>query len=275
MKIAVDQCLGAVQELELEPGDGKLKGHVAAEFGGDCIELGCRPAVARVHHVRLGKDEIFGDLAQLGVGAERRHHPLFPVGGQRHVRSKEEGAGEIVADLFCKRRIASTLDHSPPHDDVWAQPLHDDGIESGLVVIGLRQQAPDMFCLLAHIFMFEEGALQGHRPALADKTDIGQGLLDADPAGRPFDQENEIEVAVADLADLPGIGSAAEPGSDAIDAGEKFGQQLVVEGVITGRSLKRHGQHRLVGRGIDNRLPGGLRASGSPGSLAPDFRSSE
>src|SRR3712207_6943031 len=45
-----------------------------------------------------------------------------------------------------------------------------------------------------------EGALEGQRPALADEAHIGQRLLHHEAAGRALHDEDEVEVAVADLA---------------------------------------------------------------------------
>src|SRR5258708_31324475 len=51
--------------------------------------------------------------------------------------------------------------------------------------------------------MFIVRARQRQRPAFTDQTHIGQCLLDGNSASRPSNDEHEVEVAVADLADRP------------------------------------------------------------------------
>ena len=62
--------------------------------------------------------------------------------------------------------------------------------------------------------IFVMRARQRQRPALADQPHVRQRLLDGDTARIPLDDEHEIEVAVADLADRPGCRCAAKPGRD-------------------------------------------------------------
>jgi hypothetical protein len=97
-----------------------------------------------------------------------------------------------------------------------------------------------MAAVLLEAFVLEEGALQRHRPAFADKPHIGQGLLDADAACRPPDQEDEVQVSVADLADLPITRLPAQPGGDVRLARKEGGDAGDVERRIACRSLKRH-----------------------------------
>ncbi|MNU03840.1 hypothetical protein D3C72_2480160 [compost metagenome] len=59
--------------------------------------------------------------------------------------------------------------------------------------------------------VFEERPLQGQRPALADEPDIGKRLLDDRSPLVAGDDEDEIEIAVADLLDLPAAMIAADP----------------------------------------------------------------
>jgi hypothetical protein len=49
---------------------------------------------------------------------------------------------------------------------------------------------------------------------------------------RPLDDEHEIEVAVADLADRPGSGCAAKPDRDRRDPGEVVPQVGVMKNSI-------------------------------------------
>ena len=51
--------------------------------------------------------------------------------------------------------------------------------------------------------MLEMGAIKWQRPALADQAHIRQCLLDDHAARAGGDDEDEVEIAVADLSDLP------------------------------------------------------------------------
>ena len=72
--------------------------------------------------------------------------------------------------------------------------------------------------------IFVVRARQRQRPALADEAHVRQRLLDGDAARVPLDDEHEVEVAVADLADRPGSRRAAKPGRDRRAPGEVIPQ---------------------------------------------------
>jgi hypothetical protein len=82
--------------------------------------------------------------------------------------------------------------------------------------------------------VFVEGAVQRQGPAFADETDVGQRLLDDDGACGPFDDEDEVEVAVAHLAHAPVGGRAADGPRDGVDAAQPRGQGFGREGFVTG-----------------------------------------
>jgi len=71
-----------------------------------------------------------------------------------------------------------------------------------------------MTTVFLQAFVLEKSALERHRPAFADKSHIGQRLLDADAARRSPDQEDEVQVSIADFADLPIDRAAAQPRRD-------------------------------------------------------------
>ena len=62
--------------------------------------------------------------------------------------------------------------------------------------------------------MFVVRTRQRQRPALADQAHIGQRLLDGDSAVAAAYDEDEIEIAVADLADGPAGRRSAQPRCD-------------------------------------------------------------
>ena len=88
--------------------------------------------------------------------------------------------------------------------------LHDDEGERLVVVQHGRHQTGRQPRLMRERQMFVMRARQRQRPALADEPHVGQRLLDGDPAVRAPDDEHEVEVAVADLADRPGLRRSPE-----------------------------------------------------------------
>src|SRR5262249_43923345 len=120
------------------------------------------------------------------------------------------------------------------------QALHDDGEERRIVMMDLGDPPADMPAMLAEAFMFEEGALEPQRPALADHPNIGQRLLDADAAGWALDQEDEVEIAVADLGNPPVRRCPAETRCDPRQAGEESRQRALAERAIARRRFERH-----------------------------------
>ena len=85
----------------------------------------------------------------------------------------------------------------------------------GLIVMQHRRHQPGRQPgLMRQRQIFVMRARQRQRPAFADEPYIGQRLLDGDAARGPLDDEHEVEVAVADLADRPGSRLAAKPGRD-------------------------------------------------------------
>ena len=86
--------------------------------------------------------------------------------------------------------------------------------------------------LLGQRAIFEPRALERQRPGFADETHIGQRLLDDDAVFVALDDEHQIEIAVADLADPPAGRLAAEPFADGRNLGERAGKARTVDGGI-------------------------------------------
>ena len=100
------------------------------------------------------------------------------------------------------------------HDDMRLEQLHHDERQRLVVVQHRRHEAGRELRLLRQGEIFVMGARQRQRPALADEAHVGQRLLHGDAALRALDDEDEVEIAVADLGDRPGGGLAAEPRRD-------------------------------------------------------------
>src|SRR3954470_22672733 len=79
---------------------------------------------------------------------------------------------------------------------------------------------------------------QRQRPALADQADIGQRLLHGDAAAAALDDENEIEIAVADFGDRPGGRLAAEGRSDIRNACEIIPQVSLMQNPVVPLPLR-------------------------------------
>ena len=84
------------------------------------------------------------------------------------------------------------------------QILHDDQRLRLVEMVNSRHRARAGPALLPDQRMvLEERTLERQRPALADQPDIGQRLLGDDAADRAFDDEDQVQIAVSDLADGP------------------------------------------------------------------------
>ena len=216
-----------VRNLYLSRETASLRATSARNSAAMASSCGRGPAVQLGDAIGIGEDQILGDLAELGIAGEDRRQRLLLARRQSEVAGHEQALGQIFHDMPGEGGVAAALDHAVAHDYMRLQQLHDHGVEWRLVMIDLGNQPADMGPLDPHIFMLEEGALQCHRPALADEADIGQRLLDADPARGAFHQEDEVEIAVAHLGDLPVRRAAAEPGRDIGQPREPGGQRIL------------------------------------------------
>ena len=210
----MDQRFRCVQELELEPRDRDVQVEVFPERGRGRIEPGLRPAVLLGHAVGIGEDQVLGDLAQRMVARERRDPLLLLGSGKREVGREKQRARQKGRDVPDKARIERAGNQPLAHDDMRLDQLHDDEREPLVVVQHGRHQPGRQPRLMRQRQIFVMRARQRQRPAFADEPHVRQRLLDGDAARVPLDDEHEIEVAVADLADRPGCRGAAKPGRD-------------------------------------------------------------
>ncbi len=128
--------------------------------------------------------------------------------GSAEERARHEHA-EVLGDPLGQ---LLPLDQRLAQGDVALQVLHDD---ERLLLVEMehgRHHAGRALLLPAQSLIFEERAPERQRPALADQAEIGQRLLDDDRAAGPLDDEDEVQVAVADLAHVP----ARDVGADAL-----------------------------------------------------------
>src|SRR6185503_2990227 len=86
----------------------------------------------------------------------------------------------------------------------------------------------------------EERAPQRERPALADQAHVGERLFHHHAALGAFDDEDEVEVAVADLAHPPVGRLAAEAGGDRRQARQISSDVVFLQGAIAGRDVEGH-----------------------------------
>lgn len=132
------------------------------------------------------------------------------------------------------------------------QKLHDDQRLLLVEMEDLRHLAGRARSLARQRVVFEEGALKRQRPALADKAHIGQGLLDDQAAFVAVDDEHQVEVAIADLADAPCGRIVSETGAQRLQPtqprAQRFGiQRLERCGVHATPPVTEHG----CGYGLD------------------------
>ena len=210
----MDQRFRCVQEFELEPRNRGVQIEVFAESGGGGVEPRLRPAVLLGHTVGIGEDQVLGDLAERMVAGERRDPLLLPGSRKREVGREKQRARHKGRDVADKARIERAGNQPLAHDDMRLDQLHDDERKPLIVVQHIRHQSGRQPRLMRQRQIFVMRARQRQRPAFADETHVGQRLLDGDAARVPLDDEHEIEVAVADLADRPGSRCAAKPGRD-------------------------------------------------------------
>ena len=146
--------------------------------------------------------------------------------GRRNVQAGSARFGMFDASL----QIA-------PQDLMRAQILHDEERLRLVEMIDLGDAAGIARGLAGQRLIFEERAFQRQRPTVADQAHVGQRLLDDDAAPRAFDDEHEIEIAVADFAHAPRFRRRSEP----------FAQEFAepVRQRIDGQGLVGRFTHRL------------------------------
>jgi hypothetical protein len=109
-------------------------------------------------------------------------------------------ARKKLGNVGSEARILDPADQTLAHDDMRRKVFHHDHRLLAVEMENLRRQARGVAALFDERVVFEPRALERQWPGFADEAHIGQRLLDHEPAGRPLDDEDEIEVAVADLA---------------------------------------------------------------------------
>ena len=95
------------------------------------------------------------------------------------------------------------VDQRAAQDDVGRQVLHDDERLDGVEMENLRGTAGVARFLTHKRVILKERTLERQRPAIADEAHIGQGLLDDGRTAIAFDDEDEVEIAIADFAHFP------------------------------------------------------------------------
>jgi hypothetical protein len=212
---------------------------------GQVVQLRAGPAIVLGHPVRLGEDQVLGDLAQRPVPGKGGNGVLLLGSGERQVGGKEEGPGHEAGDILDEAGVLERVDHALAHDDVGLEELHDDERQGLVVVVYFRDQAGRMARLYGQGHLLVVGARQGQGPALAHQAHIGQRLLDGDAARRPADDEHQIEIAVPDLLHPPVLGAAAEPRAHHLNPGQIASQAGLVMGMKAARNHARLAVHAL------------------------------
>lgn len=238
VQVAVEQRLGARHELQLQPGDRDVEVHILAKLCGERIEIRRSPAVLLGDAVRIGEDQILGDLAQRMVAGESCDALLLLGRRHREVGGEEQCPRHEGGDVIDKARILRARNHPLAHDDVGLEQLHHRQ-RQGLVVMQQRRHEAGRELGLprqSEIFVMSPG--QRQRPALADEADIGQRLLHGDAAAAALDDENEIEIAVADFGDRPGGRLAAEGRGEIRNAREIVPQRRLMQNPVVPLPLR-------------------------------------
>ncbi len=196
----------------------------------------------------FGKDQILGDLAERMVAGKRGDALFLLRGGNRKVGTEEQRPRQEGRDVIDEARVTGAGNQPLAQDDMRLEQLHGDEGETLIVVQHRRHQAGRQPGLMDQRQILVVRARQRQRPALADQSHIRQRLLDGNTARRSLDDEHEIEVAVADFTDRPGLRRSSQPGDDVRNLGEVGAQIRIVQNAIFIRSgaarrlrLRRHG----------------------------------
>ncbi len=144
--------------------------------------------------IRVGENEIFGDVAQFDIVCKECQVRFFVARRHGKVRAAEKRAGGEEAEIATYIGQLAPIDQRAAQDDVRCQILHDDQRLRLVEEENLRHHTGSTRSLAHQRVVFEEGAFQRQRPALADKANIGQGLLDDRRAFAARDDEHEVEV---------------------------------------------------------------------------------
>ena len=114
----------------------------------------------------------------------------------------------------------------------------------GVLALDLPIEEADEFRrvlgLLGERGMLVIGARQRKRPRFADEAHIGERLLDDDACLVALDDEDQVEIAVADFLDGPAPRLATQEFLDGRDVSQDLRQAAVIQGTIG----RRHGSSR-------------------------------
>jgi len=102
--------------------------------------------------------------------------------------------------------------------------FHDDQRLRFVEVIDLGHRARITLGLADERVILEKGALQRQRPGIAHEAHIGKRLLHDHRAPGAFHDEDEVEVAVPHLADIPLAGVGPEPFGHGAHMAQPLGQ---------------------------------------------------
>jgi hypothetical protein len=114
---------------------------VFAEGGGGRIEPGRGPAILFGLEVRLGEDQVLGDLAQRMIASERGDALLLLRCWNREVGAEEQRPRQEGRDILDKAGITNSGNEPLAHDDVRLEQFHGDEGERLVVVKHGRHQS--------------------------------------------------------------------------------------------------------------------------------------
>lgn len=189
-------------------------------------------AIALMIDIRIGKEQIFGDLAQLGIGetADFRFlllRRLIKIGGV------EQRLRQVFRQLPGRQRVIVALHQLAAPDAMVGKVFLHHHRQFGIVMQDFYRMPRAEAAVDQQRFRFDARPIQRQRPGFAHATHVGQRLFDDHPA-HPFaiaDLEHQVQVAVTDL-----VGA---------DQCLRFRHPTVLAGVFNGvgsrkRTIKRH-----------------------------------
>ena len=202
---------------------------VGAQLLHDAIELRRGMAVELRVIIGIAEDQAFGDVAQRHVVGKEREISLAQLGIEAEVGTAKQGARQKQSEVLGNFRQFLSGDQGAAQNDMGREEFHDDDRLARIEMENLRHHSGIALSLSRQGMILEEGALQRQGPAIAHEADIGQRLLDDHGALGAFDDEDQIEIAVADFAHFPGLRISADPvlqrGKAAQPCGQRFGAQ--------------------------------------------------
>ena len=126
VQVAVQQRLGIGGEQVLQPLRLDLEVAVGAQFRHQRIELRRGVAVHGCLEIRIGEDQVLGDVAEFGIVGEQRQVFLALARLHRKVGAAEQCARHEQAEVRRDLRQPAAVDQRLAQDDVRRQVLHDD-----------------------------------------------------------------------------------------------------------------------------------------------------